>query len=202
MKKGFILILAIIGFTVVLSSMSMAQISPIDVTTSLPPGTLMAKISKVPAAGGDWVESTDLAFGNLEEAKDPQTGKSLGIYLPKFYFAIDNGWSGGGHVPGKTIAYSYEGDLDFGEHVILSYVKTIIDPNDDKKTQDLLPATSVLLKNGFLVNSDYYANQGWLRVYVGIATGDDASKAIGAKPFTATQAGGTDYKGKIKVDIY
>ena len=150
--------------------------------------------SSVTNSGGVFssVTGTALNFGTL-------TFNTInGIWLPGNYFAIDIGSSGGAGVPTTTVSYTEGANPNSPGHGLgyksaATFVKIV------GTTETQLASHKKVLKN--LTNEIVAPSEitgGFLRIYLGIVTGDPASTPADGEPFTNNDRPGT-YDGTLLI---
>lgn len=179
--------------------------------------SIKATLSEIDSAGTEtpdddtWVEIGQYESGTvpidftggghtMEEQFDPQ-GESLGIFLTGFYYAVDVTPVGGGWDPsnvGLTLAYA-PGAKDFADHATAGLVRIIYDPDTGLGVHaGGVEATLYNLRSLPSLVPYSYVEEGWLRIYIGLATGSDAEEAFGVTPFTAATEVG-EYTGTLTI---
>lgn len=169
-------------------------------TTLLPATGVSVTINRVEQTGGTatpkdptddtfiWTPATSLAFGNLILNEGIKSviidGKPVdlkwSLFLPKYFYAIDVGLSGGGFDPSKTVTVTYTkvaaptglpvGDDGLGNRASITYAKVELTDWAKNLTKDTF-LEKVLLRNA--KNESLTAvTGGWLRLYVGVNTAD------------------------------
>lgn len=143
---------------------------------------------------------TDLNF-------DPLTFDSVnGIWVPDHYFAIDVGGTGGAGNPNVTVSYGNEtsppGQIKgLGFKSVATFVKITGATGSQTETPLAGHGPIQLLKDltdGEIINGTEL-NGGFLRVYVGIYPGGNATiDAAGGEPFTNADQPGT-YQGTLTI---
>lgn len=149
-------------------------------------------VSKV--IGGQFTEhnSNNLSFGELT------LNTELGIFLASHFFAIDVGGSAGAGVPDISVQYfdtgsPNEATANLGDRGTFSYSSVVQSGGDDIVT--LKDGMSLHQANTLLIDSDDL-DGGFLRIIVGMATGDEALDEGDAVPFNLGDAPGT-YTGTL-----
>lgn len=131
-----------------------------------------------------------------------QQGESLGIFLTGFYYAIDVTPVGGGWDPsnvGLNLTYAEPGPNNLADHATAGLVRIIYDPATDKGVHaGGVEATLYNLRSLPSLVPYSYVEEGWLRIYIGLATGSDAETALEVTPFTAATEVG-EYTGTLTI---
>ena len=142
------------------------------------------------------VNTTNLDFGQL--TLDTENG----IFLPAFYWVIDVGSNGAGR-PDLQVAYSDtsnpNGNLNNGKGLggrgTITYAEVVVNP-DLTQTVNVIRAESLAQSNtSGGVNENAFAN-GFLRLAVGLATGELDVEVGNAAPFTTGDNPG-NYAGTV-----
>ena len=186
-------------------SLSWAQSASVPFTVS----------ATIPAATGvnivaTQVNASDNKFGQQVSALDfdPMTlNTKFGVFFPDHYFAIDVGASGGAGNPNVTVSYT-EGAKPVGQvnglgfKTQATFVKITGGPAPEDQVETALAAHPKQplkeLIGGEIVSASEIAG-GFLRLYVGVISGDDAAvTALGGEPFTLADRPGP-YTGTLTV---
>lgn len=217
MKKSIFVVLSLAGLLFVYVSSAQAQAS-IDVSLTLPQGTVGYKMSKVianpPFDGTTDVfgpaTETSVNFGTLAEVISDGSGgipagTALGIFAPAdhSYFAIDIAPQGGTFPVSVTqVSVSYtsnSGGVEAGKISATSKQMTFlgfgINPQEDLIAKELLNT----LPRIFL--KDPYFTGHWVRVYVGVVTNPTADGFPATAVFTAGDYSGL-YSGTFGITVF
>ncbi len=149
---------------------------------------LTITISKV--TGTTWAPATNLEFGNL--IYDEQNK----IFTADSYYAVDVGIDS--NAADWTLTHSATsisndtGNLDNNINV------TFVRQQDADNGTELAKLSYTDSKNKTFRKADL--SDGWLRIYYGIATGNEKD-ATGTTPIVATSASSGPYKGSINVTL-
>lgn len=182
----------------------------------IPPATgIVLTITKIDSKGtsspydDQWIEKvSSFDFGELKQVSGYTEGKKWTLFLPRYYFAVDIGLTGGGFDPTKNIVVEYlpeeevsppgiEGGL--GDRITITYVRT---KGKGKRTWD-----KILEKRLFKESNTvplWKVLGGWLRLYVGVVSKDPNAvppDPPGAKVFTPSDPVG-EYKGAIRISFF
>ena len=135
---------------------------------------------------------TNLNFGVL--ALDPVNQ----IFLPDHGWVIDVAPNGASR-PDLSVSYQDTGNptgvpigQGLAQHGTITFAEVVFGPPE---TTNVIDGMSLGQSNGTLINETQFAN-GFLRMFLGIATGDPALDEGTATPFTAVNAAGT-YTGEL-----
>lgn len=206
MKKKVIKSITIAGFLFSLGPLCFAQ-SIMGASAKVPTAKgVVVTISKIDSKGTRepnddvWLGKVDtMDFGKLQYLS------KWGISLPKYYFAIDVGLTGG-FDPTKTISIECtknegppgaEGGL--GDRATITYVKT---KKQRRKTKDYILDKKLLKEDKSIQLWEVLG--GWLRMYVGVVTKDP--EAVPPDPpqsklFTPADPAGA-YTAGIKISYF
>jgi hypothetical protein len=121
-----------------------------------------------------------------------------GIYLPDHFFAIDVGTTGGAGTPSVNVQYTdgtspTGATKTLGDHTQATFVRV---PGTGSEVT-LTSHTKVLKSINETVLPAEIAG-GFLRIYVGVVTGENGKTAAGGVPFSNADAPGT-YTGALVV---
>jgi len=144
------------------------------------------------------VDTTDLDFLQLT------LNTELGIFLPSFFWVIDIGSNGAGN-PDVEFAYTDTANPNgtpndgtgLGDHGTIAYAK-VVTHDDSSQTVNLIRGESLDESTTSPDILETAIDGGFLRVTVGIATGDEALQEGTATPFTAADEAGT-YSGILTI---
>ncbi len=151
-------------------------------------------VSKVTAGVFTSQASNNLAFGTLT------FDATNNIFVSAYYFAIDIAGTGGAGFPNISIAYADTGSptgavAGLGDRGTLSYSKMTQSGGVD--TETAIDGMSLGEANNLTISPSAVAG-GWLRINIGIATGDPSLSEGSAVPFTAADAPGA-YTGTVTI---
>lgn len=195
-------LLAVIVFLVAAGNV-FAQSVPFTIDAEiLSSSTATFNVSKVTPPGtskDDWqaYASTNLDFGTLTLDTD------TGIFAPAQYYVIDVGVNGAGN-PDIDTLYSDTANPNgapndgtgLGRRGTVAYSEVITNLNGTQ-TVNLIRGESLSQADGGLVGETQFA-AGFLRVSVGIATGDPTLQEGNAVPFTTLDQPGV-YSGTLTI---
>lgn len=160
------------------------------------PGATGGSFSVSKVTGGVFAPqaSNDLAFGTLT------FDATNNIFVGAYYFAIDIGGTGGSGFPSISVAYADTGSpagaiAGLGDRGTFSYSKMTQVGGVDVETAI---AGMSLGESNLLTISPSAVTGGWLRINVGMATGDPTLSEGAAVPFTAADAPGA-YTGTVTI---
>jgi hypothetical protein len=152
------------------------------------------------------INSTSNAFtaepaGTTALSFDPMTFNTTNnIYLPDHYFALDIGVSGGAGEPDVTFTYN-EGANPNGATNGMGHKSSATFAEETSSGETLLtahPKTMLINVSGEHVASTELATGAFLRVYLGVCTGNTGTDPSGCQPFSNADAAG-EYTGSLLV---
>jgi len=176
MRKLFLTLAVIVGFSAMVIGTTIALANNFTVTANIPRASgVTYTITEISVADG-WTDNhpTELNFGELDY--DPLYGR----FKPLRYFAIDLGVTAGGAGQPDNIQFAYDdlanpnadvanGRGGLGKKGTASVTKAVLDDDD-------VPVKSAVLLSqvasfGTLDKSSFVG--GWPRVYIGLYDGSD-----------------------------
>lgn len=204
MKKRILILTMALSLIAGLASVSRAQVSDSKsfvVSASVLKATgITIAASKVIAATNQWssVVGNAMSFDPMEISDD-------GVWLPKHFFAVDVGATGGAGSPSVTMTYTEGVNPNTpGKGLGWKSTATFVRVEGPDGDQTEVPLTAFgpkkLLKDlAGLVIPEAQIIGGFLRVYLGIVSGDPAANdPVGAEPFTNADAAGK-YEGTLVI---
>ena len=201
MKKALqVLCFVLLGLALVQASAN-AQVD-FTVQAQVPASTQASfSVSQVTPGNPDVftpVNTTDLDFGQLS------LDTTNNIFLPAYYWVIDVGANGAG-MPNLQFSYTdtanpngaLNNGTGLGGHGTIAYSEVVTNANGSQ-TVNLIRGEALQQANtsGGISNTDY--PNGFLRISVGVATGDSTLQEGNATPFTATDQPG-NYSGTVTI---
>ncbi len=140
----------------------------------------------------NWNEATEIFFNSLHYNSD------YGVFLSDDYYAVDVGVLC--NAVNWTLTYTATSvvgpnNYKLDDHINVTFVKQI----SDSEAQELAKTTYGDAR-GPLTFGKSDLQGGWLRIYYGIATGDQQTDAPGARPITTDVPAGL-YSGTITLTL-
>jgi hypothetical protein len=191
------------GFLVfMLSHSAIAQSTTYTVSASVPAGSGVGiTVNSVNTATGVFtpVTGTTLTYSPLS------FNSTNNVFLANNYFTLDVAVTGAG-APQTTVSY-VAGSVPtgatstLGSNSSLAYDKEVYTSSSTPPTQSTIPGfPTVVLSSLTTAQTVPYTsvNGGWLRLYMGLCTGNTSTDPAGCKPFSGADAVGS-YTGSLTV---
>jgi hypothetical protein len=164
--------------------------------------------AEIPAATGITFTVFEIVGGQFPESPNATTdldfdltfNSELGVYFPTSFYAIDVGTSGGAGTPDVQFAYANTNNPNAaagGNGLGSKGTITVVRAADPETPEVILEQATLSNINGVSVPFTDIAG-GFLRSYVGLASGDPNTDPAGAEPFTNADAPGT-YEGVLTI---
>ncbi len=200
MRKNLLVMMVMLGLVMVSTSVSYAQ-SKVDflVTAEIPAASSVsfnvASVNPGPPITFTPIATTSLNF-------DMALNASLGIYLPTSFFAIDVAPTGGAGTPDVQIEYtdtnnpnSSIGKNGLAAKGVATVVQVVGGPAPSDQSENPLEKETLGGINGTTISAATISG-GFMRLYLGIATGEVGVDPAGAEVFTNSDNPGS-YEGTL-----
>ncbi len=187
----------ILGSLFLFSQAAMAVSTTYNVTASVPAGSgVSMAVNTVTGTTFTPVSGTTLTYGAL------QFNTTTKVFLAPNYFTIDVANIGAGS-PNTTITYvagtvPTGATSSLGSNSSIAFDKEVFTSSSTPPAETLISGPAILANvSGLNIPSASTAG-GWLRMYMGICTGNTSTDPSGCTPFKSTDAVGA-YKGQLTV---
>ncbi len=175
----------------------------IGVQVTMPSSTgITVKMTEVKSDGNVWGITEDITAsgGTINFDNHPMVVTDEGVYLTGYYYVLDIAPAGGGWA-GSGVTFSYSAGInDIGLHSKATLVECVYTAPDTKPDENDIATYGLHDMNRTIPITSY--DEGWLRVYIGLSTGQKTGKeseeGLGITPFTAATPAGL-YSGSLTI---
>ena len=204
-KKSSLSLLIAVSASLLLCVGAFANSVNVGLSVTMPgSNSIIVKLTEVDSNGTAtptddiWGTSTDITAGgsiNFTATHPMILNTTTGVYSTGYYYVLDVSPGSGGWSGSTGVVMSYiSGTPDIADHSVATLVKAVyVSPTQTTETP--IGAGKYKFTNIPGAVSVGTLQGGWLRVYVGLSTGE-AGEPTGVTPFTAASASGT-YSGTL-----
>lgn len=202
MRKSILkLSVIVVSLVIFACSAAFANSVLLGVQVTMPTGTTInVKLVEIQSVEDDddiWGTAVDITTGGGTANFDnhAMVATTDGVYLTGYYYALEiapvgGGWSGSG------ITFTYSGGANnIGLHSTATLVECVYTGPTTPPDENDIAVYGLHQMNRTVPITSY--EDGWMRIYLGLATGEEAS-GLGVTPFTAATPAGL-YSGSLTI---